>query len=220
MAFVFEETRRSVSDRDIIDDLVAVASRLGGDHLTQASYRLHGHYATTTIKQRFGSWNSALAAAGLPVTARRRVSDEELFENLATVWVALGRQPRKSEMTRPLSRFTQHPYVKRHGSWLAAMRAFVAAADREATVAADARPKAAQPPRGPRDPSLRLRFQVMRLDRFRCRNCGAAPAVTPGVLLHVDHIVPWSSGGPTTLNNLQTLCQNCNLGKADQGVSD
>ena len=33
---------------------------------------------------------------------------------------------------------------------------------------------------------------------------------------HADHIVPHSSGGPTTVSNGQLLCVNCNLKKADK----
>ena len=35
------------------------------------------------------------------------------------------------------------------------------------------------------------------------------------VELHVDHIKPWSKGGETVLENLQTLCATCNLGKSN-----
>jgi 5-methylcytosine-specific restriction endonuclease McrA len=38
-----------------------------------------------------------------------------------------------------------------------------------------------------------------------------------GVELHVDHVTPWSKGGETTLANLQTLCNKCNLGKGAYG---
>jgi superfamily II DNA or RNA helicase len=31
---------------------------------------------------------------------------------------------------------------------------------------------------------------------------------------HADHIVPWSKGGPTTLDNAQALCSSCNLSKS------
>ncbi len=63
------------------------------------------------------------------------------------------------------------------------------------------------------DPSLRLRWKVLHRDRFTCHHCGAGPAKTIGVDLHVDHIVPWSRGGETAMENLQTLCSQCNLGK-------
>ena len=66
-----------------------------------------------------------------------------------------------------------------------------------------------------RDPSPRLRFEVLVRDKFTCRFCGASPNKDPAVTLHIDHIMPWSKGGKTTLSNLQTLCSTCNLGKSD-----
>jgi len=66
-----------------------------------------------------------------------------------------------------------------------------------------------------RDPSLRLRFRILKRDNFSCRACGASPALTPGLELHVDHIEAWSLGGETIEENLQTLCEPCNLGKSD-----
>ena len=63
--------------------------------------------------------------------------------------------------------------------------------------------------------NLRLRFIVFSRDKFKCCACGASPAKDPLVELHVDHIVPWSKGGKTVKDNLQTLCSKCNLGKSD-----
>lgn len=48
-----------------------------------------------------------------------------------------------------------------------------------------------------------------------CRGCGRTPALEPGVILHVDHIKAWVKRGRTTDENLQTLCDKCNLGKGD-----
>ena len=62
-----------------------------------------------------------------------------------------------------------------------------------------------------RDPSLRLRWHVLQRDRFTCRACGTSPALSLGVELHVDHIVAWSKGSETVLENLQTLCSVCNF---------
>lgn len=64
-----------------------------------------------------------------------------------------------------------------------------------------------------RAPSWRLRFLVMRRDKFRCRFCGATESAT--LHLVVDHIVPWAKDGPTIFENLQTLCEPSNGGKSD-----
>lgn len=59
-----------------------------------------------------------------------------------------------------------------------------------------------------------LRYDVLRRDGYRCRICGAT--ASDGVKLHVDHIIPVSKGGKTTLSNLQTLCERCNRGKSNK----
>jgi len=61
---------------------------------------------------------------------------------------------------------------------------------------------------------LILRYKVLERDNGRCVICGASPR-HKDIILHVDHIVPFSKGGLTTLDNLQTLCSDCNLGKKD-----
>lgn len=61
-----------------------------------------------------------------------------------------------------------------------------------------------------------LRYLVLARDQ-RCLLCGATKDDTR---LHVDHIVPWSKGGATELDNLQTLCARCNLGKGNRATDD
>lgn len=67
---------------------------------------------------------------------------------------------------------------------------------------------------GSRAIPLGLRFQILDRDKGRCLQCGRGSA--DGVSLHVDHIVPYSCGGLSVLGNLQTLCQECNLGKGNR----
>ena len=69
--------------------------------------------------------------------------------------------------------------------------------------------------RTPRDINDRLRFKVLKRDNFKCVCCGKSPAIDSNVQLHVDHIIPWSKGGETVMENLQTLCSKCNLGKSN-----
>ena len=59
-----------------------------------------------------------------------------------------------------------------------------------------------------------LRYDVMKRDHFRCCLCGRSSK--DGVKLEVDHIVPVSKGGRTTMDNLQTLCWDCNRGKSNK----
>lgn len=59
-----------------------------------------------------------------------------------------------------------------------------------------------------------MRYDVLRRDNFRCVRCGRGRE--DGVKLHVDHIVPVSRGGKSTMSNLQTLCEDCNLGKGSR----
>lgn len=59
--------------------------------------------------------------------------------------------------------------------------------------------------------SPKLRWQIMERDGHRCVKCGRS--AEDGVKLHVDHIYPNSKGGEPTLENGQTLCDECNIGK-------
>jgi len=60
------------------------------------------------------------------------------------------------------------------------------------------------------------RFRILARDRFRCVLCGASPATDPSCVLHVDHIMPSSLGGPTERWNLRTLCASCNRGRGNR----
>lgn len=64
--------------------------------------------------------------------------------------------------------------------------------------------------------SKKLRFLVLERDGFRCQLCGKTAR---GTKLEVDHRVPVSKGGTDSLNNLWTLCIDCNRGKSDLSVS-
>lgn len=214
----FEFSRVSglpVSDTDLLGDLRRIAGELHKATVGQKEYRRLGRFDDTTVSRRFGSWNKSLEAAGLDLANSMNLSDEQLFENILALWSHYGRQPRRRELALPPSRVSQSPYLRRFGSWSAALAAFTdfanGAAVESATTLDGPAPRRGR--RTPRDPSLRLRFRVLQRDRFACCACGASPARSPGIELHVDHILAWSSGGETTFENLQTLCEACNLGK-------
>lgn len=59
-----------------------------------------------------------------------------------------------------------------------------------------------------------LRTSVFERDGYRCQ----APGCGSWEDLQADHIHPESKGGPTTLENLQTLCRPCNMRKGAKVV--
>lgn len=63
-----------------------------------------------------------------------------------------------------------------------------------------------------------MRWQVFQRDGWKCVACGRTSH--DGAILHVDHIVPRSKGGPDTLENFQTLCETCNIGKSNRDDTD
>lgn len=62
-----------------------------------------------------------------------------------------------------------------------------------------------------------LRHKVFVRDGYRCRECGKSNKETS---LEIDHIFPLSKGGPTTEENLQVLCTECNRAKKDDEWKD
>lgn len=63
----------------------------------------------------------------------------------------------------------------------------------------------------PRPPiSPKLRFKILRRDKFVCQYCGRRP---PDVALEIDHIVSVYDGGKNDEHNLITACHDCNIGK-------
>ena len=203
-----------VTDQELLNDLGRVALILDSNTVPQKKYAVQGKFDYSTVIRRFGSWNGALKRAGLDVSNEINLSDERLFENILLLWQHLGRQPRRSELASNPSTISQGPYNRRFRSWTSALEAFVLYANQSEIEATQAILPATKRQTG-RDPSLRLRWHVLQRDRFTCCACGASPAISSGVELHVDHKTPWSKGGDTVLSNLQTLCSVCNLGKSN-----
>jgi hypothetical protein len=61
-------------------------------------------------------------------------------------------------------------------------------------------------------PTPKLRMEVLRRDRRRCRICGRNPDDDTDIVLNVHHIRPWAMRGLTALQNLITLCHTCHRG--------
>ena len=211
--------RRNIPKEEFLEDLKKVASLIGKQTVTGSIYDEKGKFGRATILRRFGTWNKALEEAGLKVISTLNNKEEALFENLANVWQKLGRQPVGRDMEKALghSKFSTGTYEKRFGSWNKALQAFgnfVNYSEISAIVSENEKTKIGQE-NSPRRINWRLRAMVLIRDNCICKMCGASPAKDSSVILHVDHIKPWSKGGPTAVENLRTLCSVCNIGKSD-----
>jgi len=63
--------------------------------------------------------------------------------------------------------------------------------------------------------SRKLRLLILERDSYRCCLCGRTAKETK---LEVDHKIPVAKGGTDSLNNLWTLCIDCNRGKSDLSI--
>ena len=185
--------------------------------------------------------NAGLRETGL---AKEKVSEQQCFDEIERIWIMLGRQPTSTDIIKNgVSIYSIDTFKRRFGGWRNALEAFVRYINsndnddsspshkyepptkvetntnqQEQTDSAKQKKSGDISPKShktSREINLRLRFKVMARDNFKCCMCGRSPATDPSIVLHIDHIKPWAKGGETTMDNLQTLCSKCNLGKSD-----
>ena len=186
------------------------------------------------------TWNNALKTSGLepfdhPLGGRNaKISEYACLKEIERIWITLGRQPTTTDIENGISKFSLETFKGRFGSWRKALEFFVAYMNGEQEVEqtddmddiqlpAEAITKSVDNEllhKTKRGINLRLRFTVMKRDNFKCCMCGRSPATTLGLELQIDHIIPWSKGGETTIDNLHTLCSDCNLGKSNLSEND
>lgn len=236
------KARRSkevISDEKIIEEIKRIAQLLGKESVTMEEFKANSELVihTETVRRRFGSWVGLAEKSGLKLSSkyRRRYSNEVYFENLLNVWTYHGRQPFYREIEEYPSTISAGAYEGRFGSWRKALEAFVnrmnndelEAPENIETQEVTKKIKKEIPQKGKnlkvvvkaedrRGITLSLRYKVLVRDNFKCVRCGRNPATNPGVELHVDHNIPFSKGGKSLLENLETKCRECNLGKGNR----
>lgn len=219
MKFELEEYHRNIPKIELINDLKRVGSMLGKTSITTSEYNKHGKFHSSTLMRRFdNSWLKTLKVSGLQKTRNYNTSEEDYFMNLEAVWERLGRQPHYSDMTAPYSKYSGRGYWHKFGSWRKALERFIEYVNAKQILSVNKTntlDNIKSKHKTKRDISWRFRFIVMKRDNFRCKLCGRSLATDSKILLHVDHIIPYSKGGETALENLRTLCSQCNIGKSN-----
>lgn len=233
---------KQIKDEDYFKDLLKISTYLSKDTVTFEEYKMYGNFSAEHIFKRYKKWDDFLVSAGLNPTglARHKITELELFDEIERIWAILGRQPTSPDIINSnISKYSIDTYKRRFGGWRKALEAFIlyinsnfenetnlynpiseieyndtfATNVSQSTSSDDFRQVIIR--KTSRNINLRLRFKVLNRDNFTCVMCGASPAKNLNVELHIDHIIPWSKNGETVLNNLQTLCANCNLGKSN-----
>jgi len=244
MEFNFQRRRiDKFSENKILDELEKSAQHFNYVEFSWRDFNKVSTISASSIKTHFGSWKKGLAALkkhlqqkGLdlfprPYAPQRIYSDKDLFEEMGRIWQKGGQRPSRTEWEMCEPRISIQTYKNRFGSWTKACQKFIEykmgreiASDdfvrfgREDIRIHEISGKSEYSKGKSRNVTLSLRLKVLNRDNFKCVFCGKSPATDFGTKLHIDHIIPFSKGGKSTLENLQTLCEECNLGKSDQDI--
>ncbi len=226
----------------ILSELVRVAGHFNYREFSSDEFNEVSEISTGTVKNEFGSWYKALMALkdklhekGLDLSPRKSRSnlvnrtEEQLFEEMDRVWKKLGHRPSSSEWKSANPSFSYGTYRYRFNGWTNACLKFIERkmgvsivietrdekdSEEHSRITAPGRTETIKVSYS-RNIPMSMRVRVLDRDNFRWVFCGRSPATDIGIKLHIDHAVPFSKGGKTTLENLQTLCQECNLGKSN-----
>ena len=214
--------RANPTEYDILEDIKMIIQKLGRSSITMKEYDIHGNYSVSTEIRKLGTWNNILKCLNAPLN-NIFYHDEDLLNNIKAVWLQKGTQPTRRDMdNKEWSEISSGAYLRHFGSWYNALDRFVEYINKEdedtsISLSSDKSVDSIYKHKTKREPSDRLKVQVLMRDGNRCRICGVK--CNGGIhKLHFDHIKPWSKGGETTLDNIQVLCSVCNaaLGNSDK----
>lgn len=185
---------------------------------------------SSKVISTFGSWGNALESIGIKNSPKRKerkdkINEQDLFLELKRVWEQLGHRPSKTEWDSIDSKYSYTTYKIRFGGWINACNHVKNILNKNIELKNTFKENPLDlennnvrrkiPSKEKRIIPLKLRLQVLKRDKFKCSFCGRSPATNASVELHIDHIKPFSKSGKTEINNLQTLCKDCNLGKGN-----
>lgn len=226
MEFKFDRPRQDrIAEELIIAELKRIAELVGCRTFTRHEFdQLSSVCKGSVVLSRFKTWKIALEATGLNLrphkkTRKDKIPQEDLIRELARIWRQLGHRPSKTEWDNSDAKYSYTTYKTRFGGWVNACMALVEGG-------AEFEPSTRQsnqsieriseiPKEKSRNVPLKMRLAVLKRDDYKCVLCGRSPAMNAGVILHIDHIIPYANGGETVKDNLRTLCAECNWGKGN-----
>jgi hypothetical protein len=236
MDFKFQRHRIDKTSRDeIVSELTNAAKRFDLKEFTCKEFNAGASIKHSTVLREFGDWSKAMAVLkeylsekGIELQSRKKpkrndyISDKRMFDEMERIWKRIGHRPSRIEWASENPQFNYNTLCRHFNGWRKACFKFIEYKMGKAVLDGDAvkatkdistvRIKAKEERR---EAPLKMRLKVLQKDNFRCVLCGKSPAINPGTVLHVDHLIPFSKNGKTVISNLRTLCAECNWGKGN-----
>lgn len=226
----------AISEEKILSEMEKAAKQFNYVEFGWRDFNNVANVSASSVKKHFGNWNNGLEAlrnllktkgldlAARPFASNRIYSNRELFDEMERIWRLKGQRPSRTEWESSNPKISYSTYKQRFGGWSNACLQFIEY--KSNGLIDNGEPSSTIPATNPkpevlregRDVPLRIRLHVLNRDNFRCVFCGRSPATDIGVKLHIDHIKPFSKGGKSSVENLQTLCFECNLGKSNSEI--
>ena len=240
MEFKFQRRRlNELSQSKILVELEVAAKHFNYIEFGRRDFDKIAGISSSAVRKHFGgSWTKALSAlkqhlkqksldlSPRPHAPNRIYSDKDLFAEMERIWQKLGQRPSRTEWEASDPKIAYQTYGKRFHGWTNACHKFIEYKMGH-TILVESRPQKQETDNSPnqnkedkREISLKLRLTILNRDNFCCVLCGKSPALNRGVTLHIYHKIPFSKGGKSTADNLQTLCSECNLGKSNRVLND
>ena len=217
-AFKFDMNSKKVRfpDKDLIESLETYAKLKDCKYFSTVEYDKWNEKiaCSETFVNRFGSWNKALKIIGIEGGHEREYTPEELIENLENIWQEIKFPPGKRQLAKYGKKISERPYIRIWGSVKSACEQVALFHEGKITREQLLLKSSAKMAR--RTIPLKTRWEVLKRDNYVCKKCGKSPGKDKNVELEIDHIVPVAKNGPNDVDNLQTLCRECNQGKKDR----
>lgn len=232
----------------IIVELEKVAKHFNYTDFKQDDFDKMADINYYTVYREFGPWKNVMEfladhfkskGIDFKITTRRSSHTvQEMFDEMERICMQLGHRPSRNEWTFLKPKICYDSIYRRFGGRTKACLKFIeyksggviSAGDEqreEIGKEIESTPNEARKAKSAgkqkiiektRTISLNIRVRVLSRDNFRCVFCGKSPATDIGTKLHIDHIVLFSKGGTNSSENLQTLCEQCNLGKSNTEI--
>ncbi len=218
----------------IVEELEKVAKQFDYTDFKEDNFTSISDISYYSVIREIGTWEKVmlflfehLKKKGIEFKIASRRSPytiEEMFAEMERIWLILGHRPSRNEWAANQPRISYDAIYRRFGSWKNACLQFIEyKSGEQVNLKEEIVEKKIFTKTGgkkitiakTRTIPLSVRIRVMNRDNFRCVFCGKSPATEIGTRLHIDHILAFSKGGTNTIENLQTLCETCNIGKSD-----